>query len=120
MPRDQVLNHVLFGRGSLKPGPMEGYLLGIGNSKPDNLIAGGWIEFTLAIIGYDHNEYAEIITLWVDSLSKGLHKASREIYREGLYANESTRNRGYQDLGIIGQSPARNLPARHQIAERRS
>ena len=67
MPRDLVLNHVLLGGGILKPGrPVEGFLLGIGSPRPENLIPGAWVDFMLTIIGYDHNKYAETVKLRVD------------------------------------------------------
>jgi hypothetical protein len=92
MPRDQVLNHVLFGRGILKHGyPMEGCLLGIGSPKPSNLVPGGSLEFTLTIVGQDHNEYAETVTLWVDPIWKRQQK-SRKITRQGLFENERQQN----------------------------
>ena len=91
MPRGQVLNHVLLGRGILKPGfPMEGCLLGIGGPKPSNLVLGGSLEFTLTIVGQDHNEYPETVTLWVDPIWK--HQPRLRQPRVGLFENEREQN----------------------------
>ena len=65
---------------------MEGWLLGIGNPKPEKLLLDGPVEVTLAIIGHDHCEYEERITLCVDPLMKRQQTASRRVSTEGLYA----------------------------------
>ena len=108
LPREQVINHVLLDRGILKPEyPVEGWLLGIGNPKPEKLLLGGFVEVALAIIGHDHREYAETITLWVDTLWKRHPKSSRKISREDLYASERAQNLGSPNLAYTGQSPSR-------------
>jgi hypothetical protein len=120
LPRDQVLNHVLPG-GILKPGGCpRGYLLGIGSPMPENLRHGAWVEITLTIIAYDHNEYPETITLWVDRLAKLERKSSRKVPRESLFANESAQGLGSLNPGDIGQTPARDSPVPRQAAERLS
>ncbi len=121
LPRDQVINHVLLGRRILKPGcPVEGRLLGIGNPKPEKLLLGGFLEVTLVIIGHDHDEYAETITLCVDPLWKHQQKASRKISREGLCASERAQNLGLPNLGNIEQRQIPDVPVGRQTAEPRS
>ena len=114
LPRAQVMNHVLLDRRILKPGcPVEGWLLGIGNPKPETLLLGGAVEVTLAIIGHDHCEYEERITLWVDPDMKRQQVSSRRISTEGLYASERSQDFGSPNLGNIGQSPGReSAPAK--------
>jgi hypothetical protein len=109
--REQVLNHVLPG-GILKPGgcPRQGWLLGIGSPMPENLRHGAWVEITLAIIAYDHNEYEETITLWVDRHEKLEQKSSRKVPRESLFANESAQGLGSLNPRDMGQNPARDSP----------
>jgi hypothetical protein len=118
--RDQVLNHVLLGGGILKPGgcPRQGLLLGIGSPMPENLRHGAWVDITLTIIAYDHNEYSETITLWVDRSTKREQKSSRKVPRESLFANESAQDLGSLNFGVIGQTPARDSPVPSQAAQR--
>jgi hypothetical protein len=122
LPRDQVLNHVLLGGGILKPGgcPRQGLLLGIGSPIPENWRHGAWVDITLAIIAYDHNEYPETITLWVDRLAKLEQKSSRKVPRQSLFANESAQDLGSLNPGDIVQTPARDSPVPRQAAERLS
>ena len=120
LPRDLALNHVLLGGGILKPGgcPRQGWLLGIGSPMPENLRHGAWVEITLAIIAYDHNEYPETITLWVDRLAKLERKSSRKVPTESLFANESAQGLGSLHPGDIGQTPSRDSPVARQAAAR--
>jgi len=54
------LNHVLLDRGILKPEcPLGGWLFRNRYSQTGKVLLCGFIEVTLAIIGHDHNEYAE-------------------------------------------------------------
>jgi hypothetical protein len=110
LPREQVINHVLLHRGILKPGlPVEGWLLGIGNPKPATLLLGAPIEVELAIIAYDHSEYKERITLWVDPVMTRQQKSSRRISTEDLYASERAQNLGSPNFGNTLQSPGAKL-----------
>ncbi|MCU1299984.1 MAG: hypothetical protein JWQ87_268 [Candidatus Sulfotelmatobacter sp.] len=78
-PRAQALNHVLLPQGILKPGfPIEGCLLGIGRRKPEQLFH-GLIDFSLVIVGYDHNEYHAGLQVWVDPAWKRTQDLSRKI-----------------------------------------
>jgi len=122
LPRDLTLNHVLLGGGILKPGgcPRQGWLLGIGSPIPENLRHGAWVDITLAIIAYDHNEYPETITVWVDRFAKREQESSRKVPRKSLFANESAQGLGSLHPGDIGQTPARDSPVPHQAAERLS
>jgi hypothetical protein len=92
--------------------------LGIGSPMPENLRHGDWVEITLAIIAYDHNEYPKTITLWVNRLAKLELELSRKVPRESLFANESAQGPGSLNLGDIGQTPARDAPVPRQAAER--
>jgi hypothetical protein len=114
LPREQVMNHVLLDRRILKPGcQAEGWLLGIGNPKPKTPVLGGPVEVTLAIIGHDHCEYEERITLWVDPVMKRQQNSSRRVSTEGLCASERAQNFGSPHLGTIGQTPGReSAPAK--------
>jgi hypothetical protein len=116
LPREQVINHVLFDRGILKPRcPVEGWLLGVGNPKPEKLLLGGPVEVTLAIIGHDHSEYEERIILWVDTLWKRQQISSRKFSREGLYASDPSQNRGSPNFGNITQRPSRESATMKKI-----
>jgi len=109
LPRDLVMNHVLLHRRILKPGcPVQGFLLGIGNPKPEKLLLGGLLEVRLAIIGYDHCEYEETITLWVDPLWK-CPRESRKISTDSLFARERARNLGSPKPGNIGKVAVASL-----------
>jgi hypothetical protein len=88
---------------------VEGWLLGIGNPKPEKLLLGGSVEVTLAIIGHDHNEYGETITLWVDPLWKRQQESSRKIARESLCASERAQNLGSPNIGNIGEVQVASL-----------
>jgi hypothetical protein len=92
---------------------VEGWLLGIGNPKPETMLLGGAVEVTLAIIGHDHCEYAERITLWVNPVMKRQQNSSRRVSTEDLCASERAQNFGSPNLGTIGQSPGReSAPAK--------
>lgn len=92
-PRAQVINHVVLDYGILKPEcPMEGFLLGVGNPKPAKLLLGAPIEVELAIIAYDHSEYAERLRLWVDPVMKRQHNSWRRRSFGSLYAGEQPQN----------------------------
>ena len=104
-PREQVLNHVLSDRGILTPGrPVEGWLLGIGNPKPENLLLGVPVEVTLAIMGYDNCEYAEKIALSVDPLWKWQQEPSRKISTEDLFGRKRPQNLESPNVGNIGKA----------------
>jgi hypothetical protein len=110
LPREQVINHVLLDCGILKPGcPVEGWLLGIANPKPEKLLLGGSVEVTLAIIGYDHSEYEERISLRVDPVWKCQKQLSRKIPTEGLFDRERVQNLGSANHGSIGKAAATSL-----------
>jgi hypothetical protein len=105
-PRAQVLNHVVSNYGILKPEcPMQGWLLGVGNPKPANLMLGALIEVELAIIAYDHSEYEERISLWVDPVMKHQQGSSRRISREGLYASERSPSPVSPNFDKAGKVP---------------
>jgi hypothetical protein len=53
----------------------------------------GSSEVTLAIIRYDHNPYAETITLWVDRLLDVPTQIIEKIFTEGPYASERRKAR---------------------------
>jgi hypothetical protein len=111
LPREQVINHVLLGGGILKPRcPVEGWLLGIGNPKPEKLLLGGFVEVILAIIGHDHHsEYEERISLRVDPIWTCQKKSSRKIPTEGRFDRERVQNLGSANLGSIGKAAATSL-----------
>jgi hypothetical protein len=85
--------------------PGVGWLLGVGNPKTPNLLLGAPVEVTLAIIAYDHFEYEQRITLWVDPVMKRHQGSSRRIYRAGLYGNEQAQNPGSPNFRNIQQTP---------------
>ena len=87
---------------------------------PENLRHGAWVDITLAIIAYDHSEYPETISLWVDRLEELEQELSRKVPRESLFANESAQGLGSLNPGDIGQTPARDSPVPRQAAERLS
>ena len=110
LPREQVINHVLLDCGILKPRcPVEGWLLGIGNPKPKKLLLGGSVEVTLAMIGYDHSQYEERISLYIDPVWKYQNKSSRKIPTEGLFDRERVQNLGSASLGSVGKAAAASL-----------
>ena len=95
LPRDVVMNHILFRRQILRPGyPVQGFLVGIGNPKPEKLLLGGLLECRLAIVGYDHPEYVQTISLTVDPVWKCEREPSRERSTESLFARERPQNLG--------------------------
>jgi hypothetical protein len=110
LPREQVINHVLLHRGILKPGrPVEGWLLGIGNPKPATVLLGAPIEVELAIIAYDHSEYKERITLWVDAIMKSQQGSTGRISGKGLCGSERIWNAESPNFGNTRQSPGAKL-----------
>ena len=104
LPRDVVMNHSLLRRRTLRPGcPVHGFLLGIGNPKPEKLLLGVPVEVTLAIIGFDNCEYAEKIDLSVDPLWKWQQEPSRKVSTGGLFGSRRAQNLGSPDVGNIGK-----------------
>jgi hypothetical protein len=104
-PRAQVINHVLLDR-ILKPKfPIEGWLLGVGNPKPANLVLGAPVEVELAIIAFDHSEYQERISMWVDPVMKHQVNLSRRRSFGDLYANELIRKSGSPSHEPLGKVP---------------
>jgi len=94
-PRKQVLNHVLLDRGVLRPGrPVEGWLLAVGNPKPEELLPGGFVDFTLTILGHDHCGHVQMISLRVDPVWKCERGSSRKRSTENLFARERAQNPG--------------------------
>lgn len=119
-PREQVINHALLGRRILKPGcPLEGWLLGIGNHKPEKLLLGAPLELALAIIGDNHNEYAETITLLIDPDWKR-PESERKIARERLFAGKQKPILGSQNLAHTRKTGGAGLPNPYQAAEAKS
>ena len=107
-PRAQVINHVVLDHGILKPEcPMEGFLLGVGNPKPANLLLGAPIEVELAIIAYDHSEYEERLRLWVDPVMKRQPNSPRRRFFGSLYADEQTQSPRSPDVDKSAKVPAR-------------
>jgi hypothetical protein len=119
LPRDLVLNHVLLGGGILKPGgcPRQGCLLGIGSPMPENLRHGAWVQITLSIIAYNHNEYPKTINLWAERLGKLEPTSSRKVPRKSLFANQSAQGLGSLKPGDIGPAPARDSPVPRQPSD---
>jgi hypothetical protein len=92
VPRGQVVNHIPLDHEILKPRcPVRGLLLGIGNPKPE-LLSGAFFDVKLAIIGEDHTEYEEKISLWVDPVMKRQQNSSRRRSFGSLYADEQPQN----------------------------
>jgi hypothetical protein len=108
LPRYGVINHVLLDRGILRPGhPVEGWLLGIGNPKPEKLFLGGPLDVTLSLIGHDC-EYETRITLRVDPVWKRQQESRRKIARGGgLFTREHAENLGSPERAISARSTPR-------------
>ncbi len=84
-PPEMVMNHDLLEGGKLLPRrPLHGLLLATGGLMPTHLQHGQWQEVTLAIIGSDHREYTQKITLWTERME---HRAKpikrRSTLRDG-------------------------------------
>jgi hypothetical protein len=75
---------------------------------PENLRHGAWVQFTLSIIAYDHNEYPKTINLWADRLGNLEQKPLKKVPRKSLFAHESAQRLGSPKPGDIGPAPARD------------
>lgn len=62
--------------------------MGIDNPKPEKLLPGGFVDFTLAIVGYDRCEYVQTISLRVDPVWKCRRESFRKRPTERLFARE--------------------------------
>jgi hypothetical protein len=111
IPRNLVLNHVLLGGGTLKPGvcARQGCLLGIGTQMPESLRHGASVRMTLSIIAPDHQAYLGTINLWVDRSAKIEQTLLTKAPRETIFAKESAQGLGSPTRSNIGYAPAGDL-----------